>query len=154
QLPLMRVVLPVLAVGVAAVPFMIAYLIALDPAFDPRRLVARGLPYALFSGVLAALYLAVVFIGQRMFAAATGERTVMLTVAAAIVIAFVFAPLKGALQRWLARLFRRDPMVLRTSLDTVGHELLGALDPAEVRASVETGLARGLGRAVALDWPE
>ena len=154
QLPLVRLALPVLAVGVAAVPFIIAYLIALDPAFDPRRLVARGLPYALLSGVLAALYLAVVFLGQRMFAAATGEQTVMLNVAAALVIAFVFAPLRSALQRWLARLFRRDPMMLRVALDIVGRELLGALDPAEVRASVESGLARGLGRAVVIEWPD
>jgi hypothetical protein len=144
----------VLAVGVAAVPFMIAYLIALDPVFDPRRLLARGLPYALLSGVLAGLYLAVVFVGQRMFAAATGEQTVMLNVAAALVIAFVFAPLRGALQRWLARLFRRDPMALRASLDTAGRELLGALDPIEVRDSVESGLARGLGRVVAIEWPD
>jgi two-component system LytT family sensor kinase len=104
--------------------------------------------------MLAALYLGVVFVGQRLFAAATGEQTIMLNVAAALVIAFVFAPLRGALQRWLARLFRRDPLLLRASLDTVGRELLGALDPAEVRASVETGLARGLGRALALEWPE
>ena len=154
QLPLVPVLLPALAVGVAVVPFIIAYLIALDPVFDPRRLVARGLPYALLSGVLAAVYLAVVFVGQRLFAAATGEQTMMLNVAAALVIAFVFAPLRDALQRWLARLFRRDPLLLRASLDTVGRELLGALDPAEVRASVETGLSRGLGRPLALEWPE
>jgi len=154
QLPLVPLLLPVLAVGVALVPFIIAYLIALDPVFDPRRLLARGLPYALLSGVLAALYLAVVFVGQRLFAAATGEQTMMLNVAAALVIAFVFAPLRDALQRWLARLFRRDPLLLRASLDTVGRELLGALDPAEVRASVESGLARGLGRPLALEWPE
>jgi hypothetical protein len=154
QLPLVRVVLPWLGIAVALVPFIIAYLIALDPVFDPRRLVARGLPYALLSGMLAALYLAVVFVGQRLFAALTGEQTIMLNVAAALVIAFVFAPLRDALQRWLARLFRRDPLLLRASLDTVGRELLGALDPAEVRASVETGLARGLGRPLPLEWPE
>jgi LytS/YehU family sensor histidine kinase len=69
-------------------------------------------------------------------------------------VAFAFAPLRDALQRWLDRLFRRDPMLLRVSLDQAGRELLGALDAGEVRASVGDGLQRGLGRPVAIEWPD
>jgi LytS/YehU family sensor histidine kinase len=54
----------------------------------------------------------------------------------------------------LDRLFGRDPRALRTALDQAGRELLGALDRDEVRASVDSGITRGVGRPVAVDWPE
>jgi hypothetical protein len=151
-LPALRVVLTVLTLAWLASPLVIAYLIANDPAFDPRRLLVRSFPYALLSGVLAALYLAIVLVAQRLFAAATGEQAMAFNVLAALVVAFAFAPLRGRVQLTLDRIFGRDPHALRRSLDQAGHELLGALDPDEVRASVERGLERGLKRHVALEW--
>src|SRR5262249_40282599 len=118
-------------------PFVIAYLIANDPAFDPRRVLARGLPYALLSGILTALYFGVVVGAQLLFAEMTGEDTMVFNVVAALFVAFAFAPLKGRLQRTLDRLFGRDPQALRRALDQAGHELLSALDRDEVRAAVE-----------------
>ncbi|MBI1797318.1 MAG: histidine kinase [Candidatus Eisenbacteria bacterium] len=135
-------------------PFVMAFLIARDPVFDPRRLLERGLPYALLSGVLAALYLGIVVAGQRLFASITGEQALVINVVAALVVAFVFAPLRVRLQRALDRLFRRDVMALRAALDQAGRELLRALDRDDARASVEAALLRGIGRRVALDWPE
>src|SRR5439155_10726917 len=121
---------------------------------DPRRILERSIPWALLSGVLAVIYLSVVFVGQNLFSAWTGEEAVAFNVVAALVLAFVFAPAKEALQRWLDRLFRRDPRALRAALAQAGRELLGALDRDEVRASVGAGITRGLGRRVTLDWPE
>src|SRR5207247_554797 len=132
---------------------LIAFLIANDPAFDPRRLLVKGLPYALLSGVLAGLYLLIVLVAQRMFAAATGEDEMLFNVVAALIVAFAFAPLRERLQRGIDRLFGRDPRMVRDSLDQAGRELLGALDADQVRASVEAGLTRGLKRAVAVEWP-
>lgn len=154
QFPFYRVLLTVVSFGLLATPFVMAFLIARDPVFDPRRLLERGLPYALLSGVVAAIYIAIVLMGQRLFAAMTGEQALVINVVAAIVVAFVFAPLRERLQRALDRLFRRDPMALRTALDQAGHELLLALDRAGARASVEAALTRGLGRQVAVEWPE
>jgi hypothetical protein len=154
QIPMYRLLLTVVSFGLLFTPFVMAFLIARDPVFDPRRLVERGLPYALLSGVVAALYIAIVLIGQRMFAAMTGEQALVINVVAALLVAFVFAPLRERLQRGLDRLFRRDPMALRTALDQAGHELLQALDRDDARASVEAALTRGLGRQVALEWPE
>jgi len=154
QLPLLQVVVPVVSLGVFLTPILLAFLITRDPVFDPRRIVEKGVPYALLSGVLAALYLVVVLLGQRLFAAVTGEQAAVFNVVAALVVAFAFMPLRATLQRSIDRLFRRDPMALRAALDQAGSELLGAVDPAEVRASVESGLRRGLGRPVAVTWPE
>jgi hypothetical protein len=153
-LPAVRVLFATLTLAWLCTPVVIAFLIANDPVFDPRRLLVRSLPYALLSGVLAALYLAVVLIGQRMFAELTGEEAMVFNVVAALVVAFAFAPLRERTQRALDRLYGRDPRALRAALDRAGHELLGALDPAEVRASVENGIARGLKRPVAIEWPE
>ena len=153
-LPAVRVLFATLTLAWLCTPMVIALLIANDPVFDPRRLVVRSLPYALLSGVLAALYLAVVVVGQRLFAEATGEEAMAFNVVAALAVAFAFAPLRERTQRALDRLYGRDPRALRAALDRAGHELLGALDVAEVRASVETGIARGLKRPVALEWPE
>ena len=153
-LPALRVLFTVLTLAWLASPLVIAYLIANDPAFDPRRLLVRSLPYALLSGVLAALYLAIVLSAQRLFAAATGEQAMAFNVLAALAVAFAFAPLRWRVQRGLDQLFGRDPDALRRALDQAGHELLGALDAYEVRTSVELGIERGLKRRVAIDWPE
>jgi hypothetical protein len=154
QLPLVRVLVPVLSIGSLFTPFVMAFLIAHDPMFDPRRLLARGLPYALLSGVIAALYLVIVLMGQRLFAAVTGEQAMVFNVVAALAVAFMFAPLRERVQLWLDRLFKRDPRVLRAALDRAGHELLKALDPDEVRESVESELRQGLGRPIRVVWPE
>ncbi len=153
-LPVVLVLIATLTLAWLTTPTLIAFLIANDPVFDPRRLIVRSLPYALLSGVLAALYLSVVLVAQRLFAAATGEEAMVFNVVAALVVAFAFAPLRERLQRALDRLYGRDPRALRVALDRAGHELLRALDPAELRASVESGLARGLKRPVAVEWPE
>jgi hypothetical protein len=154
QFPVYRLLLYGISLGVLFTPIIMAFLIARDPVFDPRRLLERGLPYALLSGVVAALYVAIVLVGQRSFAAVTGEEALAINVVAALVVAFVFAPLRTRLQRVLDRLFRRDPMALRMALDRAGHELLQALDRDDARAAVEAALTRGLGRRVALEWPE
>jgi hypothetical protein len=154
QFPVMRLLLTVVSFTLLGTPFIMAFLIARDAVFDPRRLLERGLPYALLSGVLAALYLGIVVMGQRLFASITGEEALTINVVAALVVAFVFAPLRERLQRALDRLFRRDPLALRAALDQAGRELLQALDRDDARASVEAALTRGLGRPVLLDWPE
>ena len=154
QFPFYRVVLMVVSIGVLLTPIIMAFLIARDPVFDPRRLLEKGIPYALLTGVVAGMYIVIVLVGQRLFAAVTGEQALMINVAAALVVAFMFAPLHGRLQRGLDRLFRRDPLVLRAALDQAGHELLQALDRDDAHAAVEAALTRGLGRPVALEWPE
>jgi hypothetical protein len=154
QFPAFRLVMAAVSFTLLATPFIMAFLIARDPEFDPRRLLERGLPYAVLSGVLAALYIGIVLMGQRLFASITGEQTLAINVVAALIVAFVFAPLRDRMQRALDRLFRRDVLALRAALDQAGRELLQAFDRDDARASVEAALTRGLGRAVALAWPE
>jgi len=151
--PLMRIVFSALTASWLLSPLFIAYLIANDPAFDPRRVLVQSVPYALLTGVLAALYLGVVLLGQRMFAAWTGEETMAFNVVAALIIAFLFAPLREHVQRILDRLFGRDPRALRHAIDMAGQALVGASDRADVQQIIETGLARGLKRNVTLEWP-
>ena len=153
-LPSMRLLSTVILFAWLASPLLIAYLIANDPVFDPRRLIVRSTPYALLSGVLAALYLGIVVVSQRLFAAATGEDAVVFNVVAALIVAFAFAPLRERLQRGLDRLYGRDPQALRAALVQAGRELLGALDRDEVRAAVDSAIARGLKRKLAIEWPE
>lgn len=149
-----NLVLSALVLVWLASPFVLAWLIAGDEVFDPRRLIVDGLPYALLSGVLAAVYLGIVLGGQRLFESVTGEQTLTFNLVAALVLAFAFAPLRTRLQRGLARLYGRDPEALRAALDAAGDRLLSALDRDEVRLAVEQGLARGLPRRVELEWPE
>jgi len=152
-LPAVRALLATLTLAWLCTPLVIALLIANDPAFDPRRIVVRSLPYALLSGMLAGLYLAVVLVAQRLFAAATGEEAVVFNVIAALCVAFAFAPLRERTQHALDRLYGRDPRMLRTALDDAGHQLLSAVDRDQVREAVESGLARGFKRPVAVEWP-
>ncbi len=150
----MRVLFPAILIAWLSTPLVIAYLIADDPLFDPRRLVVGGLPYALLSGLLAAIYLGVVLAGQRVFASLTGEQALAFNVVAALVVAFAFAPLRERVQRTINRVYGRDPEALRAALDQAGRDLLSALDRGEVRRAVEQGVARGLRRPRAIEWPE
>ncbi len=153
-LPALRLFITVLTLAWLTSPLVIAYLIANDPAFDPRRLLVRGLPYALLSGMLAALYLGIVLAAQRLFAETTGEQAMVFNVLAALAVAFAFAPLRQRVQGALDRLFGRDPDAPRRALDGAGHDLLRAFDRHEVRASVERGLSEALKRRVEVEWPE
>jgi hypothetical protein len=152
--PPLRFAITAVDIAVLIAPLLIAFLIANDPAFDPRRIAVRSVPFALLSVVLAGVYLGIVVVSQRLFAAATGEESMVFNVVAALVVAFAFAPLWTRTQHALDRLFGRDPEVLRLALDQAGRGLLGALDPGEVRRSVGVSLARGLKREVAIEWPE
>ncbi len=148
----LRLVFTGILVAWLTAPFIFAYLVANDPLFDPRRIVAGGLPWALLSFVLGGIYLGVVLVGQRIFSSVTGEQTLLISLLAALALAFAFAPLHERLQRAIDRLFGRDPVALRRALDSAGRDLLSALDPAEVRGAVEAGIARGLRRALPIAW--
>lgn len=150
----LKVLASVITVSWLLSPLFIAYLIANDPAFDPRRVLVQSVPYALLTGVLAALYLGVVLAGQRMFQDWTGEEAMVFNVVAAVIIAFLFAPLRERLQRGLDRVFGRDTALLRRAIDDAGQGLLGAADRDEVKRVIEEALERGLKRAVTLEWPE
>ena len=151
--PIYLIFTGILAVWLAT-PILLSYLIADDALFDPRRLIVGGLPYALLSGMLAAIYLAIVFGGQRLFATVTGEQALAFNVIAALILAFLFAPLRERVQRAIARVYGRDPEALRAALDAAGGSLLAALDRGEVRGAVESGIDRGLHRHVAVAWPD
>lgn len=152
--PVFRLLLTVVTVAWLSSPLLIAYLIANDPAFDPRRLLVKSIPYALLSAFFAAIYLAIVLVSQRMFAAATGEEAVAFNVIAALIVAFAFAGLRDRLQGWLDRLYGRDPQAIRAALDRAGLDLLGALDRREVQAAIERGLERAFKQPVRVGWPE
>ena len=152
--PLIHVLLVVLLMLWLTTPIVLAYLIAGDLVFDPRRLIVGGLPYALLSGILAAIYLVIVLGGQRLFATVTGEQALLFNVIAALILAFAFAPLRERTQRAIARVYGRDPEALREALDAAGDSLLSALDKDEVRGAVESGIERGLHRPVEITWPE
>lgn len=152
SIPLFRLLLTVVTVAWLSSPLLMAFLIANDPAFDPRRIVVKSLPYALLTGFFAAIYLAIVLTAQRLFAQATGEEAMVFNVVAALVVALAFAPLRERLQGWLDRLYGRDPRAVRAALDRAGHALLGAFDPDGVREAVEGGLDQAFKRAVAVEW--
>ena len=119
--PLVRLASTSITFAFLAAPLVIAFLIANDPVFDPRRVVVQSLPFALLSVVLAGVYLAVVVGSQRLFAAVTGEESMVFNVVAALVVAFAFAPLWTRTQHALDRLFGRDPQALRVALDQAGR---------------------------------
>jgi len=100
----------------------------------------RSIPYAILSGLLATLYWGLVLIGQRLFAAATGEETLVFQRrggAGRGVRVHAAARERPALA---GRLYGRDPLALRHAFDQAGRELLSALDGYEVRRSVEAAI--------------
>jgi hypothetical protein len=112
------------------VPLSIAVAILRSGLWDIDVLINRALVYGSLTGLLAALYFALVIGAQALVQALTGRRSLpaYVVVASTLLIAALFQPLRARIQRFIDRRFYRSRYDVAKALAAFGATLRGELD--------------------------
>lgn len=98
--------------------------------FEIDIIIRRTLVYGTLTAILAAVYFACVVGGQALAQALTGERSLppAAVVASTLMVAALFQPLRGRLQRFIDRRFYRGKYDAAKTLASFGHVLRQEVD--------------------------
>ena len=105
------------------VPLSFVYAITRYRLMDVDLIFRQSLAYALSSSALVGLYVGTTLLIGRAFEGVAGQSEFGVFAVAALVVAFLFAPLKNTLQEQIDRYFYRDRYDYRSSLTRFGREL-------------------------------
>jgi hypothetical protein len=104
--------------------------------WDVDELINRTLVYTLLTGLLGALYLISIFIGQAIVRSVTGGDSDLVLVASTLAISALFRPMRGRLQDFIDRRFYREKVDFRRAFTEFGRELRTLLDLAELERTL------------------
>jgi hypothetical protein len=116
------------------IPISIGIAILRNRLFDIDILINRTLVYIPLTGILTGLYAASIALFQRLFVAATGEKSDAAIVLTTLVLASTFTPIKNGLQVVADRRFKEVPDDTKR-LRALGKEIesrIYAIDPYQV----------------------
>ena len=136
-------------VGLAGLPVAMSIAILRYRLYDIDRIINRTLVYGSLTAMLVALYFGAIVMLERVFVLLTGQGSTLAVVAATLLIAALFNPLRGRIQALIDRSFYRRKydatktlqgfsMKLRdeTDLEALRGDLLGVvtetMQPAHV----------------------
>lgn len=121
--PIYQVFVNIVSLGL---PLAIGIAILRYRLLDIDIIIRRTVTYTIVAGLLAAVYFGSVILLQELFAAATGQRSEVITVLSTLAIAVLFIPLRSRVQNTIDRRFNRRKydaqQVLQTFARTVRDE--------------------------------
>jgi hypothetical protein len=125
-LPLASVAIPI-TVGVAILRYQL---------LDIDVLINRALVYGSLTGILAVLYLGLVIGAQAVFSNVTGqhEENPLIIVSSTLVIAGLFQPLRGRIQKFIDRRFYRAKYDARKAVESFSATLRQEVSLTELQA--------------------
>lgn len=92
-------------------PISVATAILRYRLLELDTLVNRAIVYGGLTAVLAGLFTAVVGLSQRLFVAATGQKSDSAVVLTTLIVVAIATPLKDRIQKWADRVFRQLPSI-------------------------------------------
>jgi hypothetical protein len=126
--------------GVVLMPVAVAIAILRYRLYDIDRIVSRTLVYAALTVVLGAAYVGLVLAGQALFSSFAGGSNLAIA-GSTLVVAALFLPVRGRVQRFVDRRFYRRRYDAQRTLEAFGARLRQqvGLDtlPEELRGVVE-----------------
>jgi hypothetical protein len=119
----------------AAIPITVGVAILRYQLLDIDVLINRALVYGSLTGVLAILYLGLVVGAQSIFSKMTDQRgqTPLIIVSSTLVIAGLFQPLRGRIQKIIDRRFYRSKYDARKAVEAFSATLRQELSLTELR---------------------
>jgi len=122
------------AVCLAFVPATFAYSILKHGAIELNAVVRKSLVYAVLSAIVVAAYYAVVHLLGDVMLGAFGVSNAVIMPIAALVLALVFAPARGQIQRLVDRFFYRAEYVYKQEVFEFNRQLARKLSRGDIYA--------------------
>jgi hypothetical protein len=113
----------------SCLPIAIGVAVTRHRLYEIDRLINRTLVYGSLTAILAGIFTAGIGLAQRVFIATTGETSDGAIVAATLVVATLYAPLRRRLEGVVDRRFKYEHLEFGAYRDEV-TKVLGVLDPA------------------------
>jgi hypothetical protein len=118
-----------------ALPLVIAIAVLRYRLYEIDRIVGRTVAYAIVSGVLALVFVVTNLALQALFAGVTGSST-LITAMSTLVVATLFQPLRGRVQRLVDRRFNRGRVDAERVVGSLAAQVRDQVDLDRLRVAV------------------
>jgi two-component system, NtrC family, sensor kinase len=130
--------------GLALIPVCFGYAITRFRLMDVDVIVRRGAAYLLASSALLGLYMGIALLLGRAAANLSPESGFFLFAISALLVAFLFAPLRNRIQEQLDRFFYKGEYDYRQSMAEFGRTLASEVDLHRLTERICTRVSRSL----------
>jgi hypothetical protein len=124
------------SIALMLVPVFLIVAVLSYRLWDVDELINRTLVYTVLTGMLGALYLIGIFLGQAIVRAVTGQGSDLVIVGSTLAIAALFSPLRSRVQEFIDRRFYREKVDFRRAFTDFGRELRTLLDLPELERTL------------------
>jgi hypothetical protein len=124
------------SIALVLVPVFLMIAVLRYRLWDVDELINRTFVYTLLTGLLGALYLTGIFLGQAIVRAVTGQGSDLVIVGSTLAIAALVAPLRDRIQNFIDRRFYREKVDFRRAFTDFGRELRTLLDLSELQRTL------------------
>lgn len=126
------VTIPIFYAFLLLIPFSISISILRFRLWDIDPIIYRTVVYGTLTGVLTAIYFASVAVLQAIFRSVSGQESDLALVASTLLIAALFQPLRGRVQRRIDRSFYREKVNFRQAIADFSQEIRTMIELPEL----------------------
>jgi hypothetical protein len=141
----------VMTAALIALPVSVGIAVLRYRLYEIDRIVSRTLVYGALTVVLGAAYAGLVLAGQAVFSAFAGGSDLAIAVST-LVVAALFLPLRGRLQRFVDRRFYRRRYDAQRTLEAFGARLREEIDLATLESDLQSVVGETMQPAHASLW--
>ena len=135
-------------------PLSVGYAILRYQLFDIRIVIRKGLVYSLLTAVLTAVFLLFSSLIGTLYQGLTGQQSLLATLIPALLIAFLFLPVRNRIQSFVDQAFFRRDVQARQTIAAFGQELSTLREHDEVVRLVLDTVTKTLGTREAALWSQ
>lgn len=136
----------------AVYPLSVGYAVLRYQLFDIRVVVRKGLVYSLLTATLTAVFVLLALVTGRVFQALTGQPSFLVMLFPALLVAFLFQPVRERIQSFVDRAFFRQEYEERLAVTAFSRGLATLRERGEVVRLVCDTVKETLGAAEADLW--
>jgi signal transduction histidine kinase len=133
-------------------PLSIAYAVLRYRLLDIRVVVRKGLIYSLLTATLTAAFLLFSLLSGYIYQNFTGQPSLLAMIIPALLVAFLFQPVRSRIQSFVDRAFFRQDFEVRQALTRFSRSLSTPRSQSEIVQLVRNTLAETLGAQNATIW--
>jgi len=130
--------------GLGLIPISFGYAITRFRLMDVDLIVKRGAAYLLASSALLGLYMLIALLVGRAASSLSPESGFFLFAVSALVVAFLFAPLRNRIQEQIDRFFYKEGYGYRQSMAEFGRTLASEIDLGRLTEKIRTRVCMSL----------